>query len=190
MFCFILRRNVLQQIITTDLTTPSLTHLYSSLFLQNPSSLSNTTITTTQNPSSFTVSYLINSCGLSQESAFSASQKIQLKSPEGPDSVLKLFQNHGFTNTHIAEIIAKRPLLLLSSVNKTLKPKLDFFHSMGLTGPTLSKILSADPGLLYRSLNNQIVPAVDFLKSFVHTDENIATSFKHYTRFSGRILKK
>ena len=45
------------------------------------------------NQHSFTVSYLVNSCGLSPETAFSASEKIHFENPKNPDSVLALLRN-------------------------------------------------------------------------------------------------
>ena len=50
---------------------------------------------------SFTVSYLMNSCGLSPETALSASRKVQFETPERADSVLALLRNYGCTNTHL-----------------------------------------------------------------------------------------
>jgi mTERF domain-containing protein len=41
-----------------------------------------------QKEHSFTVSYLINSCGLSPKSALLASKRVHFENPEGPDSVL------------------------------------------------------------------------------------------------------
>ncbi|KAF8395577.1 hypothetical protein HHK36_019527 [Tetracentron sinense] len=121
-----------------------------------------------------TMDYLVNSCGLSPESALRAAQQLHIKTASKPDSVLKLFQNYGFTNTHIAELITKHPALLLAYPIKNLKPNMEFFRNNGISDPILAKILSADPTILRRSLENQIIPSFNYLKSLLHTNENFA----------------
>ncbi|XP_077247609.1 uncharacterized protein LOC143887404 [Tasmannia lanceolata] len=153
------------------------THVY---FLQNPSPKSILHTSNSTGQPSFTVSYLINSCGLSQEAALSAAKKIHLETSERPDSVLTFFKNHGFTKTHISSIISKRPILLLANPEKTLKPKVDFFNSSCI-GPSLPKILSSNPRILLRSLENQIIPAFDLLRTLLRTDENIVTALRRST---------
>ncbi|XP_077248867.1 transcription termination factor MTERF8, chloroplastic-like [Tasmannia lanceolata] len=154
----------------------SRSHYY---FLQNPclksiSHISNTTI-----QQSFTVSYLINSCGLSEAAALSTATKIQLKTSKKADSALTFFQNHGFTESHITLLITKCPSLLLADTDKILKPKFEFFNSLGSID--LAKLFTSDPTLLKRSLNNQIIPSFNFLKSFLHTNENIIFAIRRST---------
>ncbi|KAF9591450.1 hypothetical protein IFM89_004148 [Coptis chinensis] len=130
------------------------------------------------NPNSFRVSYLINSCGLSEEKAISVSEKVQFQTPTKPDLVLNLFKNHDFPDTHISKIIEKLPKLLQYDVDKTLKPKLEYFQSLGLSGPDLAKVLSSDPLPLSISLEEQIKPSVDYLKSILQTDSNVVSVLK------------
>ncbi|KAK9933757.1 hypothetical protein M0R45_020933 [Rubus argutus] len=80
---------------------------------------------------SFTVSYLITSCGLSPELALSLSQKsVHLKNREKPDSVIKLLKSYGFNDTYISQLVRKRPNVLGANPEKTLLPKLEFFSSI------------------------------------------------------------
>ncbi|KAL0406536.1 UNVERIFIED_CONTAM: hypothetical protein Slati_3967500 [Sesamum latifolium] len=76
---------------------------------------------------SFTVSYLINSCGLSPEAAISASKKLQLNSPEKPDLLLALFKSHGFSNAHISKMIAKSPIILKADPEKMTDERIVYF---------------------------------------------------------------
>ncbi|KAL5708811.1 hypothetical protein ACHQM5_019568 [Ranunculus cassubicifolius] len=130
---------------------------------------------------SFTVSYLINSCGLSQQKAISASKKIHFESPTKPNSVLTLLKNNGFSDSHISHIIAQRPTILVSSVDETLKPTFEFFNSKGLYGSELAKVLSREGVVLGRSLEKVIIPSFDFLKSIVGTDEKVIALLKRNT---------
>ena len=124
------------------------------------------------NQHSFTVSYLVNSCGLSPETAISASEKIHFENPKNPDSVLALLRNSGCTNTHITKIVTKLPSLLLVDPEKTLLPKLEFFCSMGFSSARVASMLSPDPSLLGRSLEKVLIPKYNFLKSVDISNED------------------
>ncbi|XP_004305723.1 PREDICTED: uncharacterized protein LOC101300272 [Fragaria vesca subsp. vesca] len=116
---------------------------------------------------SFTVSYLVNSCGLSPELALSLFKRhrVQFKSPEKPDSVVKLFKDYGFGDTHISEIVKRLPELLIVNAEKTLLPKLEFFDSVGIKGTALAQVLSGNPIVLKLSLENNIRPCYDIIKT-------------------------
>ncbi|KAL5708823.1 hypothetical protein ACHQM5_019580 [Ranunculus cassubicifolius] len=140
--------------------------------------ISSDSITTHQK--SFMISYLINTCGLSQQKAISASKKFHFESSTKPDSVLTLLKNNGFSDSQISKIIAQRPKILVASVDETLKPKFDFFNSKGLSGADLAKVLSREGGVLGSSLEKTIIPSFDFLKSIVGTDEKVIAIFKRF----------
>ncbi|WJZ90719.1 hypothetical protein VitviT2T_009846 [Vitis vinifera] len=139
---------------------------------------------------SFTVSYLINSCGLSTESAISTSKKVQFENPKNPDSVLTLLKNHGCNDTHISKIVAKLPLLLLANPEKTLLPKLQFLGSVGLSHVNLAKILASNPSILHRSLENNLIPTYNLLKGVVIGDENAAKAVVRHCWIPSEDLEK
>ncbi|OVA06458.1 Mitochodrial transcription termination factor-related [Macleaya cordata] len=120
----------------------------------------------------------MNSCGLSEDKAISASKKIHFETSCRPDSVLTFLENNGFTKPYISKLINKRPSVLLADPHKTLKPKFEFFSSMGLSDLDLAMVLSNDPTLLKRSLENQIIPSFALLKNIVHTDRNVIAALK------------
>ncbi|KAK1318226.1 hypothetical protein QJS10_CPB04g00605 [Acorus calamus] len=176
-----LHKNLIQIVRKSDSIE---THL---CFFQNPSLKSISTTpkgNETPKASDFTVSYLVNSCGLSMDSALRVSKGFQLKTTENPDSVLSFFKNHGFTNTQIAKMIFVRPRLLSSNPDKTLKPKMDFLRDVGFSTPDLISVLSKNPSIWTSSLDNQIVPAYSFLKGILGTDEEVITT----TKLSPRLL--
>ncbi|XVF38681.1 hypothetical protein REPUB_Repub20aG0122900 [Reevesia pubescens] len=78
---------------------------------------------------SFTVSYLINSCGLSPEYALSISKRVQFGTPEKPDSVISFLKKHGFSQPQIINLLERRPKLFSADVEKNLAPKFEFFYS-------------------------------------------------------------
>ncbi|CAK7348255.1 unnamed protein product [Dovyalis caffra] len=168
---------------------PSKRHLFSSrefnkfphVSFQNQPLLKPISCKISTEKDSFTVSYLVHSCGLSLESAISSAQKVQFQSPERPDSVLALLRNRGFSKTQISSLVKKRPFLLLAHPTNTLLPKLDFFLSLGMSSSHLARTLSSDPTLLTRSLENQIIPSYDFLKTILLSDEKIVSALKRTT---------
>ncbi|KAK1278866.1 hypothetical protein QJS04_geneDACA003488 [Acorus gramineus] len=150
-------------------------------FFQNPCLKSISTTPKgkeTSKATDFTVSYLVNSCGLSSDSALSVSKWFHLKTTENPDFVLLFFKKQGFTDTQIAKMISFRPDLLKFNPDKILKPKLDFLRDVGFSTPDLTFLLSKNPCILASSLDNLIVPAYGFLKNILGTDEVIILTAK------------
>ncbi|XP_026436312.1 uncharacterized protein LOC113334179 isoform X1 [Papaver somniferum] len=146
----------------------------------NSISSSNSSSVSMDSPSSssYVVSYLMNSCGLSKDKAISTSAKINFRTTSEPDAVLDLLQSYGFTKSHISNLITKNPsCLLLSNPNKTLKPKLDYLNSKGFSGVELAKVLSFNPYILGRGLN-EIVNFFDALKNILQTDDNVAAALR------------
>ncbi|PIM98010.1 Mitochondrial transcription termination factor, mTERF [Handroanthus impetiginosus] len=131
---------------------------------------------------SFTISYLINSCGLSSKDAISISKKVTIKSPENPDSVLELLREYGFTNANIPKLITRFPNVLFSCPKKTLLPKLEFFRSIGVPLDVLARNLSTYPTILWRSLENYLIPSYDYLKALFKSDERAVNVFKRSPR--------
>ncbi|KAK8982558.1 hypothetical protein V6N11_046478 [Hibiscus sabdariffa] len=138
--------------------------------LQKNPSLSFSTSSVQQ---SFTVSYLMKTCGLSPESALSASKHVNFETPNQPDSVMAFLKNHGFSKSQIATIIGKMPRILSSKVEKTLLPKVTFFNSKGISSTDLTKLFVKNPHLLRLSLERKIIPNFNFLSNLFQSD-NVA----------------
>ncbi|XVE65645.1 hypothetical protein DITRI_Ditri08aG0016700 [Diplodiscus trichospermus] len=117
---------------------------------------------------SFAVSYLMNSCGLSPESALRVSKRVRFETPKKPDAFLCFLKKHGFSQPQIINIIERRPMLLLYDVEKNLSPKFEFFYSKGLTNWHIAK----HPYILERSLHGSVIPNFNFFKTLTrHNDD-------------------
>ncbi|GMY13135.1 transcription termination factor MTERF6, chloroplastic/mitochondrial-like [Fagus crenata] len=127
---------------------------------------------------SLTVSYLMNSCGLSLERAISASKVVNIEYTDKPDSLLKLLNSYGFSKAHIASLISKHPRLILAHPEKTIRPKIEYFKSLGIRGPDLPKLISSNVLILLSSLEKQIIPTFDFVKGIIVTNENLIYALK------------
>ncbi|KAK1280628.1 hypothetical protein QJS04_geneDACA015038 [Acorus gramineus] len=164
--------------VSTTTTTTS-THLW---FLENPNPKSISHITKqskSSDPSSTTVPYLINSCGLSPTSALKASKGFRIKSTENADSVLAFLKNHGFTNTQLTQMITRFPKLLACDPDDTMKPKMEFFlHEAGVAPSELTELILLDPKIMEIGLENHIKPSFEFLNGLFGTNENVLLTFK------------
>ncbi|KAL7178107.1 hypothetical protein ACSBR2_031290 [Camellia fascicularis] len=154
------------------------THHHNLYFLQIHRSFSSSSIEATPNQHSFTVNYLINSCGLPLEKALSLSKQVKFETPHKPDSVLALFENHGFTKTQISNLVMKFPRVLLCDPDKTLLPKLEFFKSKGVSSTDVAKMLSSAPKVLDRSLRNQIIPSFNFYRNLIQSQDETILAIK------------
>ncbi|RZC76637.1 hypothetical protein C5167_000760 [Papaver somniferum] len=169
-----LRRSVFQTTRgSSNSTTVSLIRLRRSIFIHDIHSSSS---------SSFVVNYLINSCGLSEVEAITASKTVNFKTSSNPDSVLDLLENYGFTKPYISKLITWYPKILKSNIQKTLKPKFDFFKSKGLSGTDLAEFfLSCHPIVLKTSLQDKIIPCCDTLKNIVQFDKNVVVIIRRHS---------
>ncbi|CAA0841283.1 Mitochondrial transcription termination factor family protein [Striga hermonthica] len=135
---------------------------------------------------SFTVSYLINTWGLSEKDAVLVSTKIRLESSEKPDAVLNLLRQYGFTHAHIPKLVTRWPKVLSTCPEQNLTPKLEFFRSIGIPLPVLADKLSGEPSVLTRSLKLSIIPSYNFLKDLLKSDESVARVFSRSPHTFGR----
>ncbi|XP_030442209.1 transcription termination factor MTERF15, mitochondrial-like [Syzygium oleosum] len=131
---------------------------------------------------SFTVSYLVNACGLSPESALSASLRVRFETPSRPDSVLGLLKERGFSPTQISDVVSRYPTVLLASPDKILLPKIEFLRSRGFSDPDLARVISAVPRILARSLEKHLRPTLDYIGDVVQSGENAVAAIKRYPR--------
>ncbi|XP_065870180.1 transcription termination factor MTERF15, mitochondrial-like [Euphorbia lathyris] len=134
------------------------------------------------NPQSFTLSYLTKTCGLSPKSAVSASKSVRFESSEQPDSVISSFQKFGFSKIEISEIIRKFPKMLCCHPEKTISPKLEFFRSRGASTPDLVTILSTYPWIFKISLENMLVGNFNFFVDLLQSEYKAIELIKRNAR--------
>ncbi|KAJ4825161.1 hypothetical protein Tsubulata_032176 [Turnera subulata] len=118
------------------------------------SSFSSSSSTTTL---SFGERYLVDSCGLSLDSAVSVSNKLKLLHVidlRDHQPVIKCLKAYGFADTHIGKVIEKYPQLLRCRAEPTLRPKLDYLIQIGFVDQLLPDLISKDPFILQRSLDH------------------------------------
>ncbi|KAG2398461.1 hypothetical protein LR48_Vigan468s007000 [Vigna angularis] len=127
--------------------------------------------TTTSNSRSFAVSYLIDNFGFSPESASktSKSYNICFQTLEKPETVIRFFRNHGFSNIQINYMVTKAPWLLSCDPCKRLLPKFEFFLSKDVSSSEIVDLISKYPRVLRPSLENHIVPTYELIYKFLQS---------------------
>ena len=139
-----------------------------------------TTISSDSDKQSFTVSYLINNCGLSPQDALKASKCFHFNTPHKPDSFISFFKTHGFSNDQIQSIIRRIPPIIVSNPIKTILPKFQFLASKGASPQDIVVTVTKCPRFLCSSLHKQIIPAFDLVRSFCPSDQRAITIINSY----------
>ncbi|XP_010419456.1 PREDICTED: uncharacterized protein LOC104705180 [Camelina sativa] len=120
----------------------------------------------------FTVSYLIDSLGLTANLAESISMKVSFEERRNPDSVLNLFRSHGFTDPQISSIIRDYPRLLILDAEKSLAPKLQVLQSRGASSSELTETVSKVPKILAMKGDKTISRYYDFVKEIIEAGKS------------------
>ncbi|XP_020575588.1 transcription termination factor MTERF15, mitochondrial-like [Phalaenopsis equestris] len=129
---------------------PRLT-LRSSIFISSSLFFSTSTARKPSPKLSFIAGYLISSIGFSPEKAIEASKQIRhINSPSKPDAVLKFFKSIGLDEAGIRNAVSRKPILLCTQVEKTLKPKVRVLQQVGFSQPEIAKLISENPFFLHR----------------------------------------
>nr|BAJ89222.1 predicted protein [Hordeum vulgare subsp. vulgare] len=134
------------------------------------------------NPSSFAVEeYLVGTCGLTRPQALKASKKLShLKSPANPDAVLAFLAGLGLSGADAAAVVAKDPLFLCASVDKTLAPVVAGLTDLGLSRSEIARLVSlAGSGFRSRS----IVSKLHYYLPLLGSSENLLRALKKSYHF-------
>ncbi|KAL1189968.1 hypothetical protein V5N11_027635 [Cardamine amara subsp. amara] len=136
----------------------------------NSFSSANVTSRDVQKGKNFTISYLVDSLGLTTKLAESIS-RISSEGKANPDSVLNLLSSHGFTDSQISSIITDYPLLLITDAEKSIGPKLQFLQSRGASNSELTEIVSSVPKILGMKEDKTFSVYYDFIKEIIEADK-------------------
>ncbi|XP_028753392.1 uncharacterized protein LOC114712982, partial [Neltuma alba] len=134
---------------------------------------------TSSNGHSFTVSYLIDTCGLSPKQAASASKRVSFETPDKPDLVINFLKSHGFSQPQIVRFIAEIPSFLRYDPEKTFLPKIEFFKSRGVSSSDIPRLICSCPRIMSRSLRKQLIPSFDFFRDVSQSDEKLIKTLQY-----------
>ncbi|KAL1226111.1 Transcription termination factor MTERF5 [Cardamine amara subsp. amara] len=143
--------------------------------VQNASAFSNSFSSTASDgrkEKTYTVSYLVDSLGLTTKLAESISRKVSFEDKANPDSVLNLLRSYGFTDSQISSIVTIYPRLLMLDAEKSLGPKLQSLQSRGASSYELTEIVSTVPKILGKRGVKSISVCYDFVKGIIEADKS------------------
>jgi mTERF domain-containing protein len=119
---------------------------------------------------------------LSPEKALKLTNRLKLrKYDDGPNAVIQLFRNYGFSDSQLSTLVKKHPLVLLSNPEKTLLPKLNFLQSIGVSTTDLPKVLIGNTSFLATSLEKNTIPRYHIIRSIVRDDKKVVSVFRRWT---------
>ncbi|XP_076906022.1 transcription termination factor MTERF8, chloroplastic-like [Bidens hawaiensis] len=138
--------------------------------------------TTTSNQHSFTIKYLINSCGFSSESAILASKGLDLsKSPKTADSVLAILYNQGFTKSQVSKVISSHPRILLCDPETTLLPNFKILSKLGFSNADLAAIVATRPRSVMRGkFQDTALQSVNYLRNVLGSDDKVINAIMRF----------
>ncbi|CAN8245231.1 unnamed protein product [Cochlearia groenlandica] len=146
-----------------------------SKLLQNPSSSSSlapdSSSINRREGNAYTISYLVESLGLTFKIAESISKKVKFNEKTNPDSVVNLLKSHGFTDSQISTIVTIHPKLLISDSEKSLAPKLNLLLSRGASSSELTEIISKVPEILAKKRSISVY--YDFVREVIEGDKSL-----------------
>ncbi|CAE6075342.1 unnamed protein product [Arabidopsis arenosa] len=125
----------------------------------------------------FTVTYLVESLGLTKKLAESISKKVSFEDKVNPDSVLNLLRSNGFKDSQISRIIRAYPRLLVIDAEKSLRPKLQFLQSRGASSSEFTEIVSNVPTILGKKGEKSISLYYDFVKDIMEDGKSLCHSW-------------
>ncbi|XP_028758713.1 uncharacterized protein LOC114717674 [Neltuma alba] len=136
---------------------------------------------TSANGHSFTVSYLIDTCGLSPKQAASASKCVSFETRDKPDLVINFLKSHGFSQPQIIRFITDTPSSLRYDPEKTFLPKIEFFKSRGFSSLDIPKLICSYPRIMSRSLRKQLIPSFNFFRDVFQSDDKLIKTLRIYS---------
>ncbi|KAA0044738.1 hypothetical protein IC582_017092 [Cucumis melo] len=165
-------------------------HPFFSSFFSSSSSSSSSHTQPPSDSNGIVLQYLIDTFQLSPASAVSImANRRGLKSTEKPRSVYKYLSELGLSDTQIKSAIRNTPQLAFTSIEKTLKPKIEFFQNLGLVGSHLSKFISKNSKVLSCSLEKTLMPNIEILKNVLAKDKCNAGLPTVLRRCSGILMR-
>ncbi|KAG7564739.1 Transcription termination factor mitochondrial/chloroplastic [Arabidopsis suecica] len=125
----------------------------------------------------FTVSYLVESLGLTKKIAESISKKVSFEDKVNPDSVLNLLRSNGLKDSQISRIIRAYPRVLVIDAEKSLRPKLQFLKSRGASSSEVTEIVSNVPTILGKKGEISLSLYCDFVKDIMEDGKSLCHSW-------------
>ncbi|XVF36734.1 hypothetical protein REPUB_Repub19eG0083700 [Reevesia pubescens] len=142
-------------------------------------------------PSLSLADHFIKKHNFSPELALKAASSLNsVRVPGECDNIISFLKESSFSKSHIEEAVKRKPSLLSSSLEKTIKPKFKIFRELGFSTDDVADIVSCDPWILTRSADDRIAPSISDLKSVLGSNANVIKLLKTSAWFLKSDLQK
>ncbi|XP_040948643.1 uncharacterized protein [Gossypium hirsutum] len=119
-----------------------------------------------------------------------ASSLTYVKDPRKCDTIISFLKESGFSKSHIEAVVKRKPNLLYSSFEKTIKPKFKIFQDLGFSTHDVADIVASDPWILTRSVDDRIAPSISDLKTILGSNDDVVKLLKTSAWFLKSDLQK
>ncbi|XP_016681115.2 uncharacterized protein [Gossypium hirsutum] len=119
-----------------------------------------------------------------------ASSLTYVKDPRKCDTIISFLKESGFSKSHIEAVVKRKPNLLYSSLEKTIKPKFKIFQDLGFSTHDVADIVASDPWILTRSVDDRIAPSISDLKTVLGSNDDVVKLLKTSAWFLKSDLQK
>ncbi|TYH70207.1 hypothetical protein ES332_D05G104400v1 [Gossypium tomentosum] len=107
-----------------------------------------------------------------------ASSLTYVNDPRKCDTIISFLKESGFSKSHIEAVVKRKPNLLYSSLEKTIKPKFKIFQDLGFSTHDVADIVASDPWILTRSVDDRIAPSISNLKTVLGSNDDVVKLLK------------
>ncbi|TYG73076.1 hypothetical protein ES288_D04G071300v1 [Gossypium darwinii] len=119
-----------------------------------------------------------------------ASSLTYVKDPRKCDTIISFLKESDFSKSHIEAVVKRKPNLLYSSLEKTIKPKFKIFQDLGFSTHDVADIVASDPWILTRSVDDRIAPSISDLKTVLGSNDDVVKLLKTSAWFLKSDLQK
>ncbi|XP_022768325.1 uncharacterized protein LOC111312379 [Durio zibethinus] len=141
-------------------------------------------------PSLYLADHFVKEHNFSPELALKAASSLNyLRAPGKCDELISFLKQSGFSKSHIEQAVKRKPNLLCSNLEKTIKPKFKIFRDLGFSSEDIADIVSGDPWILNRRVDT-IAPTFLELKSVIGSNAGVIKLLKTSSWFLKYDLQK
>ncbi|KAI4379231.1 hypothetical protein MLD38_005555 [Melastoma candidum] len=115
----------------------------------------------------------------------SSSPQLLARKPENFYRVVSVFEDLGFDTESIGQIVARCPEIFASSIETTLKKKLEFLDRIGISKEHLPRVIKKYPEVLVSDVDKTVTPRIRYLMEAGLTRKEIAFMVRKFSPLLG-----
>ncbi|PKI31843.1 hypothetical protein CRG98_047764 [Punica granatum] len=118
------------------------------------------------------------------------SPQLLLRKPEEFLQVVSLLEDIGFDRITVGKILVRCPEVFATSVEKTLRKKLDFLTSIGISESHLPRVIKKYPEVLVSDIDRTLVPRMNYLTEIGLSKREVASMVRRFSPLLGYSIEE